>query len=111
MRFCNEQQPDVGTGDSNEAWAAVGSYQPLETRTVVWTIVGRAISTIINPPISVVRSAISISISISIICGGVAAVVGGRIATVVAIAGSGSVIPISRAVCVGSQTGDKGTGD
>ena len=80
---------------------------PVETRTIVRTIVRRAISTIINPPISVVWSAISISI----ICGGVAAVVGGRIATVVTIAGS--VIPISRAVsvCVGSETADKGTGN
>jgi len=85
---------------------------PRRNATIVRTIVRRAISTIISPPISVVWSAISISI----ICGGVAAVVGGRIATVVAgsvVAIAGPVIPISRAVsvCVGSQTADKGAGN
>src|SRR4030088_330970 len=92
---------------SNEAWAdwfLPAAPPPVETRTVVRTIVSRAISTIISLPISVVRSAIPI------ICGGVAAIVGGRIATV---AIAGSVIPISRAVsvCVRRGSDDNGPGN
>jgi hypothetical protein len=77
-------------------WFLPAAPPPVETLTVVGTVVSRAICTIISPPISVVWSAISISI----VCGGIAAVVAGRIATVVAIAGS--VVAIARTISVGA---------
>jgi hypothetical protein len=65
----------------------------VDTRTIVRTIIIRAISTQKNPPISVVRP----GISISMICGGVIAAVDGRIAVGVITA---SVISVSRGIPV-----------
>jgi hypothetical protein len=95
-------------------------YQALAGRytlSISVTVVSRGISTIVDRSVSaVVGRSVStvIGTSVSTVVGtSVSTVISGGVAAVVAIAGSGSVIPISRAVsvCVGSQTGDKGTGN